>query len=259
MQIDLNCDLGEGGGNDAEIMRLVSSANIACGGHAGDETSMRKTIKMAMTCGVAIGAHPGFCDREGFGRRDVEISPIEAGKLVETQCLALQAIAREEGTELHHVKLHGALYNMVARNELLALSVVDVLSRISPPPIIFCPARSVLERIARQTQKITTASEVFADRGYRSDCSLIPRNCPGAIIDDAPHAASRLIRLLKAGRIQTEDGTELEIHADTVCVHGDTPEALSFTLHLKEALTREGFTITPLSGNAPRNQGLPPD
>lgn len=259
MQIDLNCDLGEGAGNDVGLMKLVSSANIACGGHAGDEATMRETVRVALACGVAIGAHPGFCDRGGFGRREVEMSPIEAGKLIDTQCRALQTIAREEGAELRHVKLHGALYNMAARDALLASNVVDVLSRISPAPIIVCPPGSALERIARQKQKLKTASEVFADRGYQSDGSLIPRNCPGAMIDDAALAAARLIHLLKTGRMRTEDGTELELHADTVCIHGDAPGALSFTLYLKEALARSGVTITSFSRESHATQTLPPD
>lgn len=253
MHIDLNCDLGEGCANDAELLKHVSSANIACGGHAGDETTMRDTVRMALSCGVAIGAHPGFCDREGFGRREISISPLEAGQLVEGQFHALQRITREEGGEVRHIKLHGALYNMAARDTRLASGIVKVLRRMTPVPLLVCPPKSALESTARSEFQIATVPEVFADRGYKQDGSLIPRSCPGAIIYDPELAAERILHLVKTGSLKTDEGNELKLRAETVCIHGDSPRALEFTLHFTQALAKNGVTVKPFSINANRN------
>ncbi len=253
MHIDLNCDLGEGCANDAELLKHVSSANIACGGHAGDETTMRDTVRMALSCGVAIGAHPGFCDRDGFGRREITMSPLEAGKLVEQQFYTLQRITREEGGEVRHIKLHGALYNMAARDTPLARGILRVLQHMTPVPMLYCPPKSAMESAARSEFQIATAAEIFADRGYKQDGSLIPRSSPGAMINDPQLAADRILHLLKTGRLKTHDGNELKLRAETVCTHGDSPGALEFTLHFRQFLDGNGVTVKPFASNAHRN------
>jgi UPF0271 protein len=247
MHIDLNCDLGEGCKNDAELLKLVSSANIACGGHAGDESTMRDTVRMALACGVAIGAHPGFCDREGFGRREINISPREAGKLVEEQVGALQRIARREGGEVRHIKLHGALYNMAARDVRLARGIAVVLRDMRPVPLLVCPPKSALEETASREFQITTVPEVFADRGYRQDGSLIPRDRPGAVLEDPELAANRILHLMKTGSLKTAGGSVLSLRAETVCIHGDAPDALVFTMRFREVLARNGVMIRSFS------------
>ena len=179
-RIDLNCDLGEGAGRDAELMPLITSANIACGAHAGDEPTMRATVDLALRHGVAIGAHPGFADRAHFGRRDLSVTPAEAAELVRTQVQALEEIALQMGTIVHHVKLHGALYNMASRDRALANAIVGTAAVTGKEPMLYVLAGSRLEQAARARRGLRVVAEAFADRTYQPDGSLTPRSQPGA-------------------------------------------------------------------------------
>jgi UPF0271 protein len=229
-RIDLNCDLGEGAGQDTDLMPLITSANIACGAHAGDVDTMRETVELALKYKVAIGAHPSLSDRENFGRRELLVSPEEVRLLVLTQTRLLQIIARQCGAQVTHVKPHGALYNMAARDPVLAQAVARAVHETDPALILFGLAGSELITAGRACG-LRVAGEIFADRAYRADGSLMPRNQPGAMIADSRVAIAQVLRLageeavLPAGRI-----------ADTVCLHGDGPQAVFFARKLREAL-----------------------
>ena len=241
--IDLNCDLGEGFSHDAELMQLISSANIACGAHAGDATTMAVAVALAKQHGVAIGAHPGFADRENFGRRVLSFSPSVAADLVRAQIRALQEIAREQDAVLRHVKLHGALYNLAARDEALAEAIVRAVSVTEGQPGLFVLAGSALERIARAHGKFFVAAEVFADRTYRRDGSLTPRSRPDALITDEDAAVAQVLRIVREGVVTATDGTDVALHADTVCLHGDGAHAVEFAQRLNRDLRAAGIEI----------------
>jgi UPF0271 protein len=241
--IDLNCDLGEGAGHDAELMPLVTSANIACGAHAGDLATMRATVALALAHGVAIGAHPGLADRQNFGRREIMISPREAGELVLTQWQALAEVASAVGARVTHLKLHGALYNMTAREQALAEGVLDAVRRIEPRPILVCLAGSVLERLARGLGDVRVAAEVFADRTYQRDGALTPRTQPGALIEDPVVAVAQVLRMVRDGEVRATDGTEVPIRADTLCLHGDGPHAVEFARGIRKELATAGVEV----------------
>ncbi len=241
--IDLNCDLGEGFPHDAELMPLITSANIACGGHAGDTETMRAAVALALQHGVAIGAHPGFKDRENFGRNEVAVAPIDAALLAIQQIEALRAVARAQGAEVRHVKLHGALYNMAARDSALAEAIVRALAVMERQLIFYVPAGSVLEGVARANGIIRCVSEVFADRTYQSDGSLTPRSQPGALILDETAAVAQALRMVRDGIVRAIDGTEFPIRADTVCVHGDGPGAVVFARRLRRELRAAGCEL----------------
>ena len=244
--IDLNCDLGEGAGHDAELMPLITSANIACGAHAGDEATMRTTVDLAQRHGVAIGAHPGFADRENFGRVEQPLTGAEAVKLVLEQIGRLQSVA---GEALRHVKLHGALYNQVARDVVLAAAVADGLAQQAKGLTVFALAGSVFERCARE-RGLRVASEVFGDRTYQADGSLTPRNQPGALITDESAAVTQVLRMVREGKVRATDGTDIAIQADTVCLHGDGPQAVVFARRLRRALSEAGIEVRPCGGQA---------
>jgi len=210
--IDLNCDLGEGAGADAELMPLVSSANIACGAHAGDDATMRETARLALRHGVAIGAHPGFADREHFGRRELPVSPGEAETLVLQQVRRLQEVVRALGGALHHVKLHGALYNQASRDRALATAVVAAV-RASSVPRLYVLSGSVLEAVAREDGGVAAASEVFADRTYQRDGTLTPRTRPDALVADEATAVAQVLRFVRDGRVRATDGTDVPVRA----------------------------------------------
>lgn len=245
-RIDLNCDLGEGAGHDAELMPLVTSANIACGAHAGDEATMRETIALAKRHGVAIGAHPGFADRENFGREEITLSFPEVAGLVSVQVRQLQTIALSLGTVVSHVKLHGALYNMASRDRALAGAIVDAIRATGFNHILYALAGSELEKVARAAG-CRVASEVFADRTYRADGSLTPRERPDALIADENAAVSQVLRLAREGRVRSVDGADVEIRADTVCLHGDGEHAVAFARRLRTELDREGIEVRTFS------------
>jgi len=241
--IDLNCDLGEGAGQDAALMPLITSANIACGAHAGDESTMRAAVELARRHGVAIGAHPGFADRECFGRRELNITPAGAAELVLRQIGHLQGIAANAGTLVHHVKLHGALYNQVSRDGALAEAVVGAIRTTGENPMIYALAGSELERVARQCLGLMVVSEVFADRTYQRDGSLTPRSRPEALIEAEATAVAQVRRMLEHGVVRATDGTEVTINAGTICLHGDGPQAVAFARRLRHELQAAGITL----------------
>jgi UPF0271 protein len=237
--IDLNCDLGEGAGHDAELMPLVTSANIACGAHAGNLDSMIETVELAARRRVGIGAHPGYFDLQDFGRKERAISPDEAARLV---LLQLEQIFEIAGEELRHVKLHGALYNQVCRDVALAEAVAGELGRLWPNLIVFALAGSPFAKAAR-VRGLRVAEEVFADRTYRSDGTLTPRGAPHALIEDEGAAVGQVLRILREGVVRSVEGVDVPLRADTVCVHGDGPKAVEFARGLKTALKQVGFKI----------------
>ena len=238
-RIDLNCDLGEGAGNDAELMPLITSANVACGAHAGNLDTMIETVELAARHRVMIGAHPGYFDLENFGRAERAIAPAEASRLVLMQIEQLFEVA---GTRLRHVKLHGALYNQVSRDAFLAEAVVSDLARLWPDLILYAMAGSQLARAA-QARGMSVAAEVFADRTYQEDGLLTPRNAPGALIRDEDAMVAQVLSIVQRGVVRTAAGTEVPVVADTICLHGDTPEAVAFAERLRKELTVAGVAL----------------
>lgn len=247
--IDLNCDLGESFGiykigMDQEVIPYITSANIACGYHAGDPLVMEKTVSLCRMYGVRVGAHPGFPDRMGFGRRDMSITPEEAKAYVLYQVGALKEFCKAQGIPLHHIKLHGALYNMAARDYGLASAVCRALADAEPSVILFALCGSQMIRAAEESG-IRYAGEVFADRAYRVDGTLVPRNRPGAMIEDKKLAVSRVIRMVREGMVDSVEGVDIPIRADSVCVHGDGEQALEFVRELRKGLESGGIDVRP--------------
>ncbi len=246
--IDLNCDLGESFGAytigmDAQVIPYVTSANVACGFHAGDAVVMERTVALCKASGAAVGAHPGLPDLQGFGRRVMKISPAEAGAFVTYQVGALKAFCDAAGVPLHHVKPHGALYNMAGRDRELADAIARAVQSAAPGAVLLALSGSEMVRAA-QAIGLPVASEVFADRGYRPDGSLVPRGTPGAMIEDEDEAIARVIRMVKEGKVRACDGTDIAIRADSVCVHGDGPKALAFVRKISAALKASGVEPT---------------
>lgn len=249
--VDLNCDVGESFGiyrlgHDEELLPYVTSANIACGFHAGDPATMRKTVQIALREGVAIGAHPGLPDLLGFGRRNLAVSPQEVYDSVLYQVGALWAFVKAEGGELRHVKPHGALYNMAARSAGLAETIALAVYRLDPRLILLGLSGSELLR-AGVAAGLTVASEAFADRTYQDDGSLTPREQPDALITDGQYAAQRVVRMIQHGVVHSQHGHDVPVRADTVCIHGDSPHAPLFARRLRESLERAGVTVRALS------------
>jgi len=242
LSVDLNADLGEGAATEAELLGLVTSANIACGFHAGSPNSMTASIRAAHAAGVAVGAHPSLADRENFGRHELPVTPEEVFALMTYQLGAFQAVALSLGVRPNHVKPHGALYNMAARDPALADAVARALLAVDRTLILFAPGGSALAKAA-STLGLRIAREVFADRNYQSDGGLVPRPQPGALLSDAEEAATRVVRMLRENVVRTIDGNEIAIHADTICVHGDTPDAVAFARRLRAHLASTGITI----------------
>ena len=240
--VDLNSDLGEGAAHDAEILDLVSSANIACGYHAGDASSIFSTIQAALDRGVSGGAHPSFPERETFGRTEMDLPPGEVYSAVAYQIGAFHGLARAAGGRMNHVKAHGALYNMAARDRALADVIANAVFALDRQLILLAPAGSQLDFAATELG-LTTASEVFADRNYLADGSLGPRSDPRAFVHDPMEAADRILRLLSEGKVRAVDGSDVEISAATICVHGDNPQAVEFVRKLRERLELEEIEI----------------
>lgn len=240
-RIDLNCDLGEGAGHDAGLMPLISSANIACGAHAGNLDTMIEAVELAVKHRVMIGAHPGYFDLENFGRVERPISPAEAGRLVLMQIEQLFAIA---GSKLRHVKLHGALYNQVSRDAQLADGVVAELARLWPDLILYALAGSQLARTA-SSRGLRVAAEVFADRTYQADGTLTPRSQPNALIVDEEAAVAQVMQMVTKGTVRAVDGTDVPITAETICLHGDSPRAVAFASRLRQELAAAGLAVKP--------------
>ena len=249
-KIDLNCDLGESFGNykiglDDEVIRHISSANVACGFHASDPLVMQKTVALAKENGVCIGAHPGFPDLVGFGRRNMSVSPSEAKALVQYQIGALDAFCKAAGVKLCHVKPHGALYNMAGKDEILAQAVCEGIFEYDSNLILLGLSGSKMIEVGKKIG-LRTASEVFADRAYEADGSLVARSKPGAVITDENLAVSRVVEMVKNGRVTSITGNEIEIKADSICLHGDGVKAVEFAKRIKEELLKNDVEIVPL-------------
>lgn len=245
--VDLNCDLGESFGAytiglDAQVIPHVSSVNIACGYHAGDPVVMEKTVALAKEHGVAIGAHPGFPDLMGFGRRPMNITPAEAGGYVKYQLGALLAFVQAQGLKLQHVKPHGALYNMAAKDEALAKAIAQSVASVDSNIRLMGLAGSLMLKEAEKAG-LPVISEVFADRAYNDDGSLVNRKLPGAVIHDAQQAAARAVMMAKEHKVISINGKEIHLQADSICVHGDNAQAIELVCTIRSALQAEGIAI----------------
>jgi UPF0271 protein len=247
LTIDLNADAGESFGayhmgNDAALFPYVSSVNIACGFHAGDPAVMKKTVQVALSTKKSIGAHPGLPDLQGFGRRNMAITPEQAYDMVLYQTGALWAFVKAAGGVLHHVKPHGALYNMTAVNSLLATAIAEAVHKINPDLILFGLSGSELIR-AGEKVGLRTANEVFADRTYQADGTLTPRNQPGALLTDPTQATAQVLGMVKEGKVKAITGEEISLKAETVCIHGDGPHAVEFARSLHKVLQDENILL----------------
>jgi UPF0271 protein len=247
VRIDLNADAGESLEEDDELFAAVTSINVAAGFHAGDASLLRRTIRRARNQGVAVGAHPGFPDRSGFGRREMSLTASEVEDLVLYQVAAVAGVAAVEGLRLQHVKPHGALYNMAARDPGLAAAVAGAVCAFDRQLVLVGPPGSALLGAGRAAG-LVVAAEAFADRAYSPDGSLVPRTSPGALIRDPALAVPRVLRMLRDQTVLAIDGTVLAIHADTICIHGDTPGAAALARAAREAIERAGIRCAALSG-----------
>lgn len=252
MQIDLNCDMGEGYGryvlgNDEAVIPLVSSVNVACGFHASDPSTMRRTVKLAKEWNVAVGAHPSFPDRVGFGRREMSASPAEIRDDVIYQLGALLAFCKAEGVPLRHVKPHGALYNLAARDIEAATAIAAAVRSVDPSLYLVGLCGSAMVAAARETG-LKFVPEAFADRGYRKDGRLVSRKEHGAVLDDPEVVAERVVRMVRDGEVITVEGTGISIDPKTVCVHGDTPGVVALLRAIRSRLEREKIGVKSFSG-----------
>lgn len=248
--VDLNSDIGEGFGDysigmDEEILKHVTSANIACYFHAGDPLIMDNTVKMAKNLGVAIGSHPGYPDLIGFGRRPMTITAKEARAYVLYQMGALKAFAISNGIEVQHMKLHGAFYNSACSQKELADAVLDAVESYNKNIILMVLSGSYIAKEGIR-RGLKVAQEVFADRGYNTDGTLVNRKLEGAFIKDKDEAIQRVIRMVKEGKVKAVDGSDIDIKADSICVHGDNPKAIEFVKNIRQSLTDAGITVSSL-------------
>ncbi|CAM4076341.1 5-oxoprolinase subunit PxpA [Lelliottia jeotgali] len=241
--VDLNADLGEGCGADAELLTLVSSANIACGFHAGDAQTMLESVREALKNGVAIGAHPSFPDRENFGRTAMSLPPETVYAQMLYQIGALATIVRAEGGQLCHVKPHGMLYNQAAKDAVLADAIARAIHAVDSNLILVGLAGSELIR-AGERYGLATREEVFADRGYRADGSLVPRSEPGALIDNEEQALAQTLEMVQHGRVKSISGEWASVRAQTVCLHGDGEHALEFARRLRKEFELNNIKIS---------------
>lgn len=250
-KVDLNCDMGESFGsykmgNDAEILGYVTSANIACGFHAGDPSTMRKTVKLALEKNVGIGAHPGLQDLVGFGRRNMALSPQEAYDLTIYQIGALAGFVKAEGGRLQHVKSHGALYNMAVKNAALSEAIAEAVYKIDPELVLFGLSGSEIIK-AGEKIGLRTANEVFSDRTYQPDGSLTPRTQSNALITEPEIAIEQVIRMVKENKVATVENIDAQLQAETICIHGDGIHALEFAIQISTSLKRAGIEIVKVS------------
>lgn len=250
MKIDVNSDLGESFGvykigMDEEVLKYISSANVACGWHAGDSMVMAKTVALAKKNGVAVGAHPGYPDLVGFGRRTLNVTPEEVKTYVKYQVGALLAFTKGEGIAMQHVKPHGAMYNMAAKDYKLALAIAEGIKEVDENLVLMGLANSEMIK-AGKAVGLKVANEVFADRAYNDDGTLVSRALPGAVIHDKDVAIKRVVRMAKEGKVESITGNDVDITVDSICIHGDNPEALEFAKNIKEALINEGIEISSL-------------
>ena len=243
LRVDLNADLGEGAGFDEQLLALVSSASIACGFHAGDADTIRASISAAKERGVAVGAHPSLFDRENFGRKELPVTAAEVLEGVRYQIGIFQAIAEAVDVRPKHVKPHGALYNMAARDQALADAIARAIFAVDDQLVLFAPPNSALSS-AGEAHGLRVAREVFADRNYMPDGSLVPRTHVDALLHDPTQAARRVVRMLRHRSVRAIDGSEVAIQADTICVHGDTPDAVEFARALRHHLASEHIEIS---------------
>ena len=241
--VDLNADLGEGAGYDLELLDLVTSANIACGFHAGDPVSVLRSIRDAKERNVAVGAHPSFLDRENFGRKEVAVEPAEVFAQVTYQLGAFNSLTSAVTTRMNHVKPHGALYNMAVHDERLADAIVRSILVVDPYLFLFAPSDSALERMAAAAE-LRVVCEVFADRNYLSDGSLVPRSRTDALLSDPVEAAKRVMRMLRESKVRSVEGRDLDVRAETICIHGDSPGAVEFASELRTQLEDQGVSIS---------------
>lgn len=247
MRIDLNSDMGESFGaytigHDAGLMTSITSANVAAGFHAGDPTVLRETIRLAKTRGVAVGAHPGFPDLVGFGRRELNVTPREAEDMVLYQIAAVAGVAAAEGVRLQHVKPHGALFNMAVRNAELSDAIARAVAAFDKTLILFgLPGSEILK--AGRAAGLRVAAEIFADRAYEPDGSLVSRRTPGSVIHDAKAVVTRAVRMVQDGIVVAIDGTTVPLEAETICVHGDTPGSDGLAAALRAGLEAAGITV----------------
>ena len=249
--IDMNCDLAESYGvyrigMDEEILPYITSANLACGFHASDPVVMSKSVEACKRNSVAVGAHPGFPDLQGFGRRNMIIPPKEVKAMVMYQIGALDAFCRANGITMQHVKPHGALYNMAGKDYKLARAVCEAIADVNPRLILMAQAGSQMQKAAEEMH-LKMAREIFADRAYEEDGSLVARNKPGAMITDENEAIERVITMVRQGKVAAITGKEIPIQADSVCVHGDGEKALLFVKKLREAFLTEGIQVRSLT------------
>lgn len=249
-KVDLNCDLGESFGSyklgmDEEVIQYISSANVACGFHASDPLVMAKTVAMAKENHVFVGAHPGYPDLTGFGRRNMNLTPQEVKTMVMYQIGALAAFCKANGMTLQHVKPHGAMYNMAGKDPVLAEAVCEGIYEVNPDYILLAPFSGEMPKAAARTG-LRCAKEVFADRAYEEDGSLVARSKPGAVITDENIAIERVLSMVKYGKVAAVTGKEISVEADSVCVHGDGIKAVEFVKRIKERLSAEGILITPM-------------
>lgn len=251
MKIDLNSDLGEGFGpwamgDDATMLGVVNSANIACGAHASDPDTMFQTLKLAAERGVTVGAHPGYADRQGFGRRVIPMDPEQIARMVAAQIGALVAIAALVPVAVRYVKPHGALGNLAARDMDVAHAIAAAVQQVDPNLAILAISGTCLEQAATDAN-VKVYSEIFADRGYQRNGQLVPRDAPGAMIRDANEAAARLIGFLESGKMPVVDSDPIPLRAHSICVHGDSPGAVAMAREIRSQLTANGVTLGPFT------------
>lgn len=249
-KVDLNSDIGESMGVykvglDEEIVKYISSANIACGWHAGDPLVMEKTIDVSRDFNVKIGAHPGFMDMMGFGRRNISVSPEEFKSYVKYQLGAIMGIAKSKGQKIEHLKAHGSMYNLASKDIGLAMALAEAVHEIDRDIILVGLSNSEILKAGKRVG-IRVASEVFADRVYNSDGSLVSRNTAGAVIEDESFAVARVLKMVNCGVVKAIDGQDIEIKADTICVHGDNPKAVEFAKSIRMALQNSGISIVSM-------------
>lgn len=246
MRIDLNCDMGEEAGADERILPLVTSANVACGVHAGGPATMRRTVRLAREHGVGVGAHPSYPDRAGFGRRFLAASPEEVRDDVTYQTGALWAFCQAEGIRLTHVKAHGALYNAAAEDPALARAICEAARAIDPSLPVMCLARSRMSEVAR-SMGVPCVEEAFADRAYTGAGALVSRRQPGAVLHDADEVAERVSRMVRERKVVAIDGSVVPLEAQSICVHGDTPGAERLVAAIRARLERDGVSVKPFA------------
>ncbi len=252
-RIDLNADVGESWGafrvgDDAALLPLVSSANLACGFHGGDPLTLRRALELCARHGVAVGAHPSYADLRGFGRRELPVEPEELEADLLYQVAALQGLARAHGLALRHVKPHGALYNQAARDERVARCVARTVAQLDRGLVLVGLAGSSAMRAAAEAEGLRFAGEAFADRGYAPDGRLLPRGTSGALLADPAAVAAQAVSIARDGRVRAPDGSGLAVAAETLCLHGDSPGAPALAAAVRAALMAVGVSIQPLSG-----------